>query len=52
MCAVDELIHVCQSSALLETNGVIVLDDIKHKPVQKCLRYIETNYPHYGRSNC
>ena len=32
---------------LLETNGIIVLDDIKHRPVQKCLEYIESNYPHY-----
>lgn len=32
---------------LLEVNGVIVLDDIKHRPVQSCLRYIKANYLHY-----
>lgn len=41
------LVDFFYADLLLETNGVIVLDDIKHKPVQKCLRYIETNYPHY-----
>ena len=41
------LVDFFYADLLLETNGVIVLDDIKHKPVQKCLKYIEKNYPHY-----
>lgn len=32
---------------LLEVNGLILLDDIQHKGVQKCLKYIRTNWPHY-----
>lgn len=35
------------SDLILEVNGIIVLDDIKHAPVKKCLHYIETNYPNY-----
>lgn len=41
------LVDFFYADLLLETNGVIVLDDVKHKPVQKCLKYIGTNYPHY-----
>jgi hypothetical protein len=41
------LVDFFYADLLLETNGVIVLDDIKHKPVQKCLKYIDKNYPHY-----
>ena len=41
------LVDFFYADLLLETNGVIVLDDIKHKPVQKCMKYIEKNYPHY-----
>ena len=35
------------SDLLLEINGVIVLDDIKHKSVQKFFKYVSTNYPNY-----
>lgn len=41
------LVDFFYADLLLEVNGVIVLDDIKHKPVRKCLEYIRTNYPHY-----
>lgn len=41
------LVDFFYSDLILEINGIIVLDDIKHKPVQKCLKYIETNYPNY-----
>ena len=42
------LVDFFYADLLLEPNGVIVLDDIKHKPVQKCLKYIVNNYPHYN----
>ncbi|KAJ8612430.1 hypothetical protein CTAYLR_006582 [Chrysophaeum taylorii] len=32
---------------LLQVNGLILLDDINHKGVQKCLKYVRTNWPHY-----
>jgi len=41
------LVDFFYADLLLEVNGVIVLDDIKHTPVKKCLSYINTNYPHY-----
>lgn len=31
---------------LLVINGLLLLDDIQHKGVQKTLKYIRTNYPH------
>lgn len=40
------LIDFFYADLLLEVNGVIVLDDIKHTPVKKTLQYIKTNYPH------
>jgi len=42
------LVDFFYADLLLEVNGIIVLDDIKHKPVTKCLKYIATNYPHYA----
>lgn len=41
------LVDFFYADLLLEVNGVIVLDDIRHTPVQKAMRYIQTNYPHY-----
>lgn len=41
------LIDFFYSDLLLEINGVIALDDIRHKSVQQVLSYIKTNYPHY-----
>ncbi len=41
------LVDFFYADLLLEINGVIVVDDIKHKPVQKFMKYVETNYPHY-----
>ena len=36
------LVDFFYADLLLETNGVIVLDDIKHKPVHKCFEYVFT----------
>lgn len=41
------LIDFFYADLLLDINGVIVLDDIKHIPVKRCLDYIVANYPHY-----
>lgn len=41
------LVDFFYADLILEVHGVIVLDDIKHAPVQKCFKYIETNYPNY-----
>ena len=41
------LVDFFYADLLLEVNGVIVLDDIKHKPVQKFLKFVLSNYPHY-----
>ena len=41
------LVDFFYADLLLEVNGVIVLDDIMHSPVKKCLDYIVTNWPHY-----
>jgi predicted O-methyltransferase YrrM len=41
------LVDFFYADLLLEKNGVIVLDDVKHTPVKKCLDYIRLNYPHY-----
>ena len=41
------LVDFFYADLLLETNGVIVLDDIKHRPVRKSLDFIKVNYPHY-----
>jgi predicted O-methyltransferase YrrM len=41
------LVDFFYADLLLEVHGVIVLDDIMHTPVKKCLEYIRTNYPHY-----
>ena len=41
------LLDFFYADLLLEVNGVIVLDDIKHLPVKKTMKYIELNYPHY-----
>jgi predicted O-methyltransferase YrrM len=41
------LVDFFYADLILEVNGVIVLDDIKHIPVNKTLEYIKHNYPHY-----
>lgn len=41
------LVDFFYADLLLEVNGVIVLDDIKHTPVRRTMDYIRTNYPHY-----
>jgi predicted O-methyltransferase YrrM len=41
------LIDFFYSDLLLKINGFIVIDDIRHKGVKKCLKYILTNYKHY-----
>ena len=35
---------------LLVPNGLLMLDDIQHKGVQKTLKYVRTNYCHEGGS--
>ncbi len=39
------LLDFFYSNLLLEIGGVIVLDDIKHKPVRKFHEYVKTNFP-------
>jgi predicted O-methyltransferase YrrM len=41
------LVDFFYADLMLEENGIIVLDDIKHLPVKKFLDYVVTNYPHY-----
>jgi predicted O-methyltransferase YrrM len=41
------LIDFFYADLLLEVNGMIVLDDIKHPPVKNLLAYVVKNYPHY-----
>lgn len=41
------LIDFFYADLLLDVHGVIVLDDIKHKPVSKFLNYITANYKNY-----
>lgn len=38
------LIDFYFSNLLLKKGGIIVIDDAKHRGVQKCIQYIETNY--------
>lgn len=40
------LIDFFYSLELLKDNGIIIIDDALHKGVGKCVKYIETNYPH------
>lgn len=41
------LVDFFYADLLLDTYGIIVLDDIKHLPVKKFFKYVATNYPHY-----
>lgn len=41
------LLDFFYSDLLLNIGGYIVIDDALHKGVNKCIRYIETNYKHY-----
>ena len=41
------LVDFFYADLLLEVNGMVVLDDIKHPPVKKLLAYVVKNYPHY-----
>ncbi len=40
------LIDFFYSLELLNDGGIIIIDDALHKGVSKCVKYIETNYPH------
>ncbi len=40
------LIDFFYSLELLNDDGIIIIDDALHKGVSKCVKYIETNYPH------
>ena len=40
------LIDFFYSLELLKDDGIIIIDDALHKGVGKCVKYIETNYPH------
>lgn len=41
------LIDFFYSDKLLKVGGLIVIDDVKHKPVKKCVYYILSNYKHF-----
>jgi predicted O-methyltransferase YrrM len=41
------LLDFFYADLLLKKNGVIMIDDIKHKGPAKTLKYILSNYPHY-----
>jgi len=41
------LLDFFYADLMLEVNGLIVIDDIKHPSVLKCIDYINTNYKHY-----
>ena len=35
---------------LLKKNGTIIIDDVLHNGVKKCVQYIETNYKFYKKN--
>lgn len=41
------LLDFFYADLLLNVNGVIVLDDIRHIPVKACMEYIVANFKHY-----
>ena len=41
------LVDFFYADLMLEINGIICVDDICHKSVTKCIKYIRTNYPNY-----
>jgi predicted O-methyltransferase YrrM len=41
------LLDFFYADLLLKVNGVIMLDDIRHKAVADVVRYVEQNYDHY-----
>ena len=41
------LIDFFYSDKLLKINGIIIIDDILHNGVKKCINYINTNYEFY-----
>lgn len=45
------LVDFFYADLLLQVNGIIVLDDVRHKPVRSCLNYLATNYSHYELVN-
>lgn len=43
------LVDVFYATLLLRDGGCLIIDDILHAGVQKCIKYIDTNYPHLHR---
>jgi predicted O-methyltransferase YrrM len=41
------LVDFFYADLILEINGIIILDDIKHEAVSKAFNFIVKNYPHY-----
>ena len=44
------LIDFFYSNLLLKINGIIIIDDKLHNGVNKCIKYIETNYSYFYKS--
>jgi predicted O-methyltransferase YrrM len=45
------LLDFFYSSLMLNINGIIIIDDIMHRGVSKCIKYLEKNYLHFRRLN-
>ena len=45
------LLDFFYADLLLNIDGYIIIDDIKHPGVRKCYDYIKTNYKHYTLYN-
>jgi predicted O-methyltransferase YrrM len=43
------LLDFFYSDLILKVGGIIVIDDAFHQGVNKCLKYIDSNYKHYKR---
>jgi len=43
------LLDFFYANLLLKKDGIIIVDDAYHQGVNKCLKYIDTNYKHYKR---
>jgi hypothetical protein len=43
------LLDFFYANLLLKKNGIIIVDDAYHQGVNKCLKYIDSNYKHYKR---
>lgn len=43
------LLDFFYADKLLKLGGIIVIDDVLHKGVNKCIKYVETNYKNYKK---